>query len=230
MIEKRRITDQLTEDELIKALEKVDSEQDLVKKLQDDVLNFIVKFGIKPGKFKIKTNLLYHVYKNWSTEPVNKRTFVYTLKLYVDVKSESSLINVSAFKFTEEAYKTLKKELKPKKDSLANKRRHFESFLKHFDIQRAVSRVGRVRMHVGAFYYLYDIFCYETGYKEHLLTFTQLQSFLNLYLQPIRNRLGYSYFIKKAILDENKTRTALEWYVHQGRQHEKKKKNKTKQS
>lgn len=225
MENKRKINSKLTDEQLLEALEQKESEVDFAKKLQDDVLNFIIKFGVNPGKFRVRKKLLYHVYKNWSRNPVNDRTFNYTLNMYVDSNSSTVKISMSAFKFTEHAYETIRKELKPKKDSLASKKRHFESFIKRFDLTKPATRIGRQRIHVGVLIYLYDIYCYDKGYKEHLLTDKQFRSFLNLYFENTRTRVGYSYYVKKSPLSEEQVKTALEWYVHQGRRHEKSKKD-----
>lgn len=144
-------------------------------KVTDDILTFMVKFNIKDGKFRIKRDVLYSLYKSWSKKPKSKYSFSkYVNRLIADGDSRNYFINLSSLKLHQDLFEYLNSKERPT-EKVRNYKNHFDAFLKHYGFEK-----GDFFIRESSFYYLYDKWVYANKSKLALKEATIL-NFCNMY-------------------------------------------------
>lgn len=112
----------MSESDLLKALEETNSTSSTKENEQvldttsykNDILSFLSIFNIKPGKERIKKNVLYSIYRSWSNNPVSSKDFyIQMAKFIVEDKKSTKLyyINQNVIKITYEAFQMRKRKI-----------------------------------------------------------------------------------------------------------------------
>lgn len=165
------------EEDLSKLIEIANSnEESGESKVTDDILTFLVNFNVKTGKFKIRTNVLYSIYKNWSKDPKSNQKFSSYLGKIVHLDNGGNCyISVSSIKLHEDLYRYLSTKSRPK-EKVRNYKTHFESFLKYYGF-----KPGDFFIKESSIYYLYDKWVYKNKNRKPLNEPTILK-FCSIYL------------------------------------------------
>jgi len=146
----------------------------------NDVLSFLMTFNIKAGEEPVKLKLLYQLYSLWSKKPVHKSTFGQEINKYLPDTARCYLVDISAWKISEEIQKVAMKG-KVDKTKWKGYRRHFENYLKKYDI-----KAGTYYVKSYVLFYLYDKWVYGIK-KARPLGERQFFNFCQLYFKSKRN-------------------------------------------
>lgn len=122
--------------DLLQLLEEADlSEKSLsTEEYKNDILTFITEFRLKPGKNRVKTNLLHNIYTGWSSQPVALSKFSETIRNYFEYSKRHIFIDEDPIILTLRSYKEQnKKKINPLKSKWI--KTNFEKFLKECQIQ-----------------------------------------------------------------------------------------------
>lgn len=172
-------------------------------KITDDILTFAIDFNIKAGKFKIKNDILYSIYKNWSKKAKPREKFSKALGRLVEIDNKgNSFISVSAIKLHQDLYEFLNKKSRPK-EKVRSYKSHFESFLKYYGFES-----GDFFIKESSIYYLYDKWTYKNKNKSSLKEQTLLK-FCSMYL-PVKTIKVNKCEIRYLGINRNKMTTTLE--------------------
>lgn len=144
----------------------------------NDVADFLNFYSITPGKNPLVRNFLYHLYKNWTKNPIDKERFSLEVNKYLYTSHSDEryyyLINQDAFSLNKKVYDLLKKNFVEKTKSPKYKK-HFDSFIKFYEIKK-----GSYWITLDLFYYLYKLWTYKIKNKNPL-GIKQFTSFCKLY-------------------------------------------------
>lgn len=170
--------------ELLKIAETKDENSKEVVLLQDDLFSFLQTFNIKTGEELVLKSVLYDLYKSWSKEPIPRINFGHKIGKYlIDHRRRNKAyykVNRSAFDLNKELLLFLEKT-KIKKYKQLPWRKHFEAFLKFYEIKEGKKWVESIVLK-----HLYNKWCFENR-KKSLLSENQLLGFLRLYFKAKRN-------------------------------------------
>lgn len=146
----QKLLNNLSTEDLIKELDQpTQSEQSVNPYKNNDVLDFVYFFNMKPGKEPVKKKLLYKIYTKWSKDVVHLKTFNNILTDYFESDITVLYLDSDAFKLTKNAIEFL--EPKKKRDTgNPNYQRHFSNFLSHYSIVP-----GKTWIEQEVLYYLY---------------------------------------------------------------------------
>lgn len=178
-------------DELLKLAESETYEEDTQSK--NDIVAFLSTFQIKPGPNIIRLQLLYELYSLWSKNPITKNRFGKELnKFLISSAHHTYRLNAAAFKLSKKAYDLLQEKTCDKTKSKKYKR-HFEAFIKHYELKK-----GTFYLEWFVIHYLYDLW---SNRKTNHLGEVQFQKFLALYF-PMKQPPGsVQYFgVDRSIL------------------------------
>jgi hypothetical protein len=125
----------------------------------NDIVLFLSTFEIQPGQNLVLHKLIYQLYKLWSKQPLNHQHFSIEMAKFILPKDVDNrhyyLINSSAFKLSAKSYQLIAAKTIDKTKS-KNYRRHFDAFLKHYDL-----KPGKCWLESYLIYYLYDLWTYK---------------------------------------------------------------------
>ena len=155
-------------------------EEDILS--QDKIANFLLKFNIKPGRYKVHKEILFDLYKKYyGFKGVQKIEFNRQLGLYLKIQQQKFfLISREALTIKAESLKLIENEVIDKIKT-PTKKRHYENFIKRFNL-----KAGKIKVPVDCLYFLYDKWCYDN--KR-----------LPQYSKPIFARLTGLYFPTRMI-------------------------------
>ncbi len=181
------------------------TEEEIISpRVNNDIITFFNYFNIKPGKFKIKNEILYSIYRHWSKDPKERIPFIsFVNKILEKDSRQNNFISVESIKLHQNLYEFLNKNLKPVK-KVRNFKNHFESFLNYYNFKS-----GDFFVKESSMYYLYDKWTYENKNKNPIGEITLLK-FCNMYLptktvkenNKIIKYLGINKEIMKATLEQ----------------------------
>lgn len=188
-MESRKSPDELDLESLISALEKEDTKEELT---DNDVVNFMISYGLKPGINQVRHKLLYDLYSSWSLTPVTSIEFRKILTRFIEIHNESYDINFTSFKISSILYDLLnKRELDRSKSHRFQK--HFENFMKKYELTP-----GDNWIHIKYLYYMYDVWVYQIQ-KTNPIRKQTLSSFFNIYFDRKVTKDGYVFGMDKPI-------------------------------
>src|ERR1700733_1548250 len=68
----------------------------------NDIVSFLSFYEIQPGKDKVRFQMMYHLYRLWSKDPVSKETFGRHMARYIGGSRGGSYnINLNTLRLTE---------------------------------------------------------------------------------------------------------------------------------
>lgn len=191
----KRVPKELTNEEILKALENSDVELPQgMPEYRNDILAFLSFYGVTNGKEKIPCRLLYKIYREWSENPLTSKTFSEEIHQHIEFDKSYIYINLKSIDLSISAYKHLKSNSRNKTKSPAF-RKHFDEFTSLHELKKGTKWIPSFVL-----YYLYDKWCYNSK-KRPLLSEENFSRFLKLYF-PIRKRArgtNYWYSVDKSI-------------------------------
>ena len=177
---KKIVPKELTEEELLKALENQNEERSVIDH-EDDILSFLSFYNITNGNEKVLKKLLFKIYREWSDNPLKNPSFSSRISLYLDNDDRGFFVNQSSINLSVSAYNYLSQG---KRDKLKTPkyRKHFESFLSFYDLKKGKEWVPNYVL-----YYLYDKWTYKNKSKR-ALSEDNFGKFLTLHFERKRIR------------------------------------------
>lgn len=172
----KKLPTELSNEELLNNL---DSTED-ISIVENDVGKFISFYNIKSGNDKVLSGLLYHLYKNWSKNRTTRHSFSKELGLYFEKSNSAFLLNKDSINFSQKALELLNS---PKKNKFRSSQKHFNSFIKCYDIKK-----DGYWIEDSIFYAWYIKWCSGNSRKRHL-SFSNFNKFCTLYFEK---RVNYS--------------------------------------
>lgn len=173
MVSKKLPNSKSTE-ELLKDLDSAQEEflNDTTKPIdqEDTIITFLRFYNIEPGTQQILQKYLYKLYKQFTKDPVNSRSFSNSIIQYIPsiVKHDERffLINQKVLNLSERAMKFIEED---KNRSLkVSWKFHFDNFIKKYEI-KAGKGDDWIWVSSDILYNLYDKWVYEIGRKTSLL-------------------------------------------------------------
>lgn len=190
-------------EELLKLLENAEETEGPTEYF-NDVVPFLVKYNITEGEHSVGKNILYRLYRQYSSNPVKSNVFHTNVSQFVPKRHSDYnvyyLINMSAFKVSKLLYKAFNNN-NPNK--FTNKKlNHFRAFLTTHGIERGTAWIEG--------FVLYEIYknMYKRMKKKHLLGYDMFHKYLKLnfeYKRKVSNRslwFGVNKSYKKFISDD----------------------------
>lgn len=222
----RQLPNNLTLEELLNTIEK--SEDKNVVGVSDDVFSFISHFNVLPGNNKVLISTLYKLYKNWSSEPITKHTFVYRMSRHFITQRYSNkhyyLLNLDSLKVEYKILELLTNKKINKKNSPVV-RKHFEEYLTFYNITKGNKWIeGYILAH------LYDKWCYNKNIKRKL-TDINFINFCKLYFEHKKNgdnKMIWFGVNKEFVSNHLPSNTLINLQQARKRKHGKKQKRKSK--
>ena len=145
---------------------------------EDTILTFLRFYNIEPGTHPIKDKYLYKLYKEFTKEPVNSKSFQKAMGYYlksvnpqksntISISGKYYLINKKLLNLSEKALEVIQKSDKaPQHKSLAWKA-HFDGFLKRYGIE-AGKDGNYIWASTNTLFNLYDKWTFEIKRKTGL--------------------------------------------------------------
>lgn len=180
-----------TNEEILKQLEdKKEDLKDVAAQVNypNDILKFIETYKLGPGEEEIHANLLYSLYRKWSTYPIKKIQFRTELSKFFtynfNINNSTYLINYDQAKISIEIIKFLKHK---RKVSSSFWQRHFENFIAKYSLEE-----GKFWVALPVLYYLYDKWCYSIQKNKQLSTH-QFSAYMKIYFpfRVMKDRLSF---------------------------------------
>lgn len=191
-----KLPSHLTTEELLSSLEKakedVPEEKDEYITYSSNVAEFLACFKIDRGGVPIRGQLLYNIYCQYTSERVTKQVFGRECLKYLFQRQIGPhlyfLINIQNSTLINTLTKLKNRGKRDKRKSAAF-RKHFESFLKHYNITE-----GNTFVPGYALFYLYDKWCYKIN-KRHQFSDKTFHQFCTVYFLSKRtgNSRGLSF-------------------------------------
>ena len=187
----KRLTSELSLDELLKSLEKVpDEKEESNLEYKNDILGFLNFFKIKQVDEYIHKHLLRKIYTQWSTDPIPAKQFYTELNYYFKQHGyRGYMINQNAINLSSSAYRYYSDKRKVDKIKSPSWKRHFDSFLNFYQIKS-----GKTWVPWFALYHLYDRWTYNNKAKS-ILSEMNFIAFLNLYFKRKRKNDYYWFCV-----------------------------------
>ena len=228
-----KLPSQYNTEDLLAALDKIDGRkseptqpiESETLEYKNDILPFLGFYGLQAGAYPVYKKLIYTLYRQWSKEPVNERTFSLEANKYIFLKQlgkrEYYYINQSSLKISEKSFKLLKKQTQDVTKS-PRYTTHFNNFLKQHDIKS-----GNLYIPFYGIYYLYDIWCFKINRKKKM-GYRNLFNFctLNFKQKRIDDSRGIAFALNKNIKKHLNEKQLEE--IRKARENEKKANKKTK--
>lgn len=176
----KRLPNNKTNEELLKELNSVEESQEEISSEEDGILTFLRFYNIEAGKNKIKARYLYKLYKQFTKNPKNNKSFNIILGYYLPFISEKGniekcyLLNQKVLNLSKRALEFLEKEPKRPKHRSLPWIEHFNGFIKKYDI-KAGSDENYVWVSSFILFDLYDKWVYEIRKKRNLSKFELIQ-------------------------------------------------------
>lgn len=183
----------------------LESQTPLKTYYKNDILEFISIYNLKEGNDKVKIHVLYNLYKLWSKNPINKRTFGKEITpLFSSIHGRTCtifLLNKASLNLKEECWKLLKPQDKRKYPGY---KLHFDKYLFKYSIKKGSFFVKDIVL-----YNLYDKWCFKRHkiVNRKPLGLNQFINFCKLYFD-CRLIKGHSWFgvdhsIQQHLTEEN---------------------------
>jgi hypothetical protein len=183
---KPRLPSEISVEELLNSLED-STEESSLQDINDDIVSFLLAYGIKPGPNPVQKSLFYSLYRKWSKNPLEKSKFYFRIKKFLITHQKGPnlfyLIDKDVFKVTEEIQKFVLSGSINKTKSKKHKT-HFENYLKKYNISP-----GDFYVESYILYYLYDKWVYSIN-KKTPLGEDQFFNFCKLYFNQKRNSVS----------------------------------------
>lgn len=164
----------------------------------DDIISFLNVFNITQGRFKIKSDVLYSIYKHWSKDPKTHIGFAKFLNRVLIGKRGYFYISLSALDIQQTLYEFLDKKSRSVL-KVPKYKQHFDHFLNWLGF---IS--GDFYIKQDCLYWLYDKWTYERKIKK-VLADKELIKFSDIYFKHKRLKDG-----KYLGIDSTQMKTTIE--------------------
>lgn len=158
----------------------------------NDVLEFISVYNLKTGEERIIGKLLYKLYKLWSKNPINKKTFVSTLTdLFPSMQNGPNLailLDKKALDLKQEAYNYVKPRSKVKDKGWIE---HFQKYLSNYSIKKGSFFVKDI--------VLYKLYSQLFNKKHNPLGLVQFNNFCKMYFTTKLIKKNYWFGLNETI-------------------------------
>jgi len=170
---------------------KLDVQEDPVN---GDVLAFLARFNIQTGENKVKKNLLYNIYKAWSSYPIKRKDFFTIVNRYIDSATGASSykINLNVVKLSYDVFTAFKSKYR----IVTNKSRtvHFENFFNFYALKSEDYWV-----HINILYYLYQEYLNASPKKQRPLSYKHFIHYTAVYFKVKNTNQGKMVCVSKNI-------------------------------
>lgn len=175
---KKRL-DELDIEDLLKELEtSSDEKQFRTDGVKGDFLEFCNVFDLRQGTDHIPISTLRKIYNRWSRKPLKIQEFAYKIRAVFEVNGLHVLFNEAEFRLKREDWVYFYSNKPKQRNDQVNRKRHFEAFLKYFDLAP-----GETPVNTKSIYLLYDRYLNETKRKANYFSLENLVKYLRLYFK-----------------------------------------------
>ncbi|NDG25712.1 MAG: hypothetical protein EB120_00870 [Proteobacteria bacterium] len=162
-MERKKLPNSLEDEELISLLNQEKDDNELILNEEDELLSFISAFELKPGPTKVRTRLVYLVYKKWGGK-LDRYTFSSRMGLFFEmveaVRGSHICLNESSLHIYKKGI-ILKKVKKRDKLKIKTEMLRFQKFLDDCNIKKGEEWV--LAQHL---YLKYHYYCLKKGIRK----------------------------------------------------------------
>ena len=170
----KKVTE-LTNEELIDRLKDPLLKEENKDDFERNVFGFIVYFNFKNGENPVNKRFLYELYKAWSGQKLQYRTFLSRFGFYFEATRKGFLLDTTTLDIKKSTLKYFNKY---------NKYLRHENLQKHFNnfIQIHKIKSGKQNIPFVAIFFLYEKWIYETERRKSF-RYVELQNFMKLHFE-----------------------------------------------
>ncbi len=203
--------DKKTTEELLKDLENSSHSDKRKIHVNDDILSFLRFYNLEEGRFKVKSYVLYKLYRWYTQTPRSKMSFHLKMNQYLPIHKERDevyyKINRKAVNLTEKALEILKP--KREKTLYNGNSLNFKNFIKKFNLKIGTDD-SFIWISIDMLYDLYDEWTYNI-YKKNPMDRYAFMSFCSLYFPKCKRSSDVLWFqmsetIKETLTEERISR------------------------
>lgn len=132
MEQEKSLNNLLDEEELLKALES----EGTTTESDDDVVQFISQFEIKPGENPLRRGVLYPIYNKWSKTPVTFNSFNKSISRFFKSNTRYIFINLDLIKISKIILNQKIKKRPQNRLHSSRYQEHFANFCKEYEIRK----------------------------------------------------------------------------------------------
>lgn len=180
----RKSQNDISIDDLLKALDTKKSDASEVIVDDDAVLAFIQTFKIEEGNYKIHADLIYRLFSMWSKKPVRLHKFFTEFNKYIRPFNTTKTYKLN--KNINDIVKHFKDQKTLYNNKISNRsilsksvQANFKKFLEQCDIKN-----GNLYVEADIFYHVYDTWCYRNRKKP--LSYLRFSSMAQLFFNHKR--------------------------------------------
>lgn len=179
-----KLPHQISTDDLLNALNEAEDIEST--EWTNDVPHFLSHFKMEQGQYKVPTHLLYSLYKLYSKQPVDQRSFTFTISQFLvrdGSRNPYYLVNIKPMRIAKVVNTKLKETQFNVTANLALKK-HYDLFLKECKVRK-----GRTWVEALIFYEIYRHYCIDKRIKVRFNNHTFIK-ISRLYFKT--RRIGHS--------------------------------------
>lgn len=204
-MERKKLHNDASLEELLQAA----SEQDQTNIIDDgvfdnDIPSFIIQYQLKAGDKVAHSDLLYRIYKKYSSSPVNRFHFTREFSLYFPRKEGYYLINKDPSELIADLSLAIKKRRSPRIRQKATKIQ-FQAFLNKYEIDKGEEWI---EFHVIA--HFYDKWIYEAK-RKRAIKLADLVTLMRVFFDNKKTKDGYVFKIKHNFPKESVENLRIAW-------------------
>lgn len=187
----RRLPHNISTDDLLASLESAEDTE--TTEWSNDVPHFLSHFKFEQGAYKVRTALLYKLYKLYSKAPIRQWDFTNTTAQFIELKGDYLLLNTKPIRI---AKVVNTKTVQSKRSVLASLtiKKHYEQFLRDSLVKKGTTWVEGVIFHE-----IYRHYCIDKKIQSRMI-YTNFIKVTKLYFKC--RRIGSSKAMWFAIDDE----------------------------
>lgn len=197
-----RLPHHISDSDLLLALESADDTE--TTEWSNDVPHFLSHFKFEQGTYKVRSNLLYKLYKLYSKAPLRQTDFSMTANQFIEYRDNYYRLNVKPMQIAKVVNKKVQDTTLNFNANLSIKK-HFEKFIRSADVKKGKTWVEGVILHE-----IYRHYCIDNKLKTRMI-YKNFIKVAKLYFKP--KRIGSSKAFWFSIDDEIVSRLLTEEIV-----------------
>lgn len=186
-----RLPHNISTDDLLASLENAEDTE--TTEWSNDVPHFLSHFKFEQGQHKVRSSLLYRLYKLYSKAPIRQYDFSVTVSQFIEIRKPYFFLNVKPMRIAK-AVNT--KTTQSKRNVVANLtlKKHYEAFIRDVGAKKGTTWVEGVIFHE-----IYRHYCIDNKSKNKL-SYINFIKVSKLYFK--KKRIGESRAVWFAIDNE----------------------------
>lgn len=204
-MERKKLFNDAALEDLLRAASEQSEEQIIDDGVfKTDIPSFIIKYELKAGDKIASGNILYTIYKHFSSSPINRSSFSREFSLYFNQQKGYYLINKDPSELIADYSLAIKKKRIPRIRQKSTKLQ-FEAFLAFYKISK-----GEEWIEAHVIQHHYDKWTYNEKKKRKIAN-EDLLALLRIFFENRKTRDGYVFKITHGFSKESIENLRIAW-------------------